>query len=99
KVETLESFGGDSETASRLRGIGCTEALLLSTCNRVEVYGAASAGPTNVDIARCLGRDEALDGTEVPATFYRHEGDACVAHLFRVASGIDSMVIGETEIL
>jgi len=95
-VETLERFGGTAETDCVLRSCGCTEALLLSTCNRVEVYAAAdNFVPTDL-IARCLARTQNLQGNE---NFYRYEAAECVRHLFRVASGLDSMVVGETEIL
>lgn len=98
KVETLEHFAGDAETDTLLRNAGCVEVLLLSTCNRVEVYGVAENAVATADIARCLARSpEAVP--ESLSAFYRHEGDACVQHLFRVAAGIDSMVVGETEIL
>jgi glutamyl-tRNA reductase len=96
KVEALERFGGHAETRGLLRDAGCSEALLLNTCNRVEVYAAAPDSPTTIQVARCLG--QLTDGEE-PGAFYRHEAHDCVAHLFRVASGLDSMVIGETEIL
>src|SRR4051812_20711061 len=95
KVETLERFGGHLETRSLLRQAGCGETLLLSTCNRVEVYGAAPLLPSTTDVARCLEADRKGD---LDGAFYRHEAGDCVSHLFRVASGLDSMVIGETEI-
>ncbi len=99
KVETREQFAGDAETQGRLRRAGCAEVLFLSTCNRVEVYGAAETAIGTADIARCLKKAGAEPSTDSAPAFYRHEGDACVTHLFRVASGIDSMVVGETEIL
>ena len=99
KVETREHFAGDAETQTRLRQAGCTEVLFLSTCNRVEVYGAAEAPIDTAEIARCLIKPGGAQAPDPIPVFYRHEGDACVAHLFRVASGIDSMVVGETEIL
>ncbi|HEY2124351.1 MAG TPA: glutamyl-tRNA reductase [Chthoniobacterales bacterium] len=99
KVETREHFAGDAETRSRLRSAGCAEVLLLSTCNRVEVYGASEAAIDTAEIARCLVGRGPTPAAAAPPVFYRHEGDACVTHLFRVASGIDSMVVGETEIL
>ena len=114
-VETLERFGGSSEVDRLLRSSGCAEALVLTTCNRVEVYGASESRVSTVDIARCLDRktDPASEnvgfaGTHASgsghlssgsATFYRYEDAQCVRHLFRVASGLDSMVVGETEIL
>jgi glutamyl-tRNA reductase len=107
-VATLEHFGGDIEIDRLLQEAGCAEAVVLSTCNRVEVYGAADARVSTLDIARCLNRkiDPPSLGYGVAdkhrlesAPFYRYEDDACVRHLFRVASGLDSMVVGETEIL
>jgi len=74
----------------------CAEAILLTTCNRVEVYAASVSPVATETIARYLARDaERCEGD----IFYRHEGEECVQHLFRVASGLDSMVVGETEIL
>jgi glutamyl-tRNA reductase len=97
-VEALEQFTGYEETHALLRTAGCGEALLLNTCNRVEVYAAAGGVVPTVEVARCLARN--FDQSNEPARgFYRHEATDCVRHLFRVASGIDSMVVGETEIL
>lgn len=77
---------------------GCREALVLATCNRVEVYGVAEGSLETGQIARCLRSVDEVQAPDEPA-FYRYEGPDCVQHLFRVASGLDSMVIGETEIL
>ncbi len=96
KVETLEHFAGHPETRCLLRKAGCTEALLVNTCNRVEVYAAAEKSPTTFEIARCLAEADEADSS---GGFYRYDARDCVRHLFRVASGLDSMVIGETEIL
>jgi glutamyl-tRNA reductase len=108
-VEMLERFGGSAEIDCLLKTSGGAEALLLATCNRVEVYGASESRISTLEIARCLGHriDPPSRGHNVPsnhvspesAPFYRYEGEQCVRHLFRVACGIDSMVIGETEIL
>jgi glutamyl-tRNA reductase len=98
-VETLERFGGNAEAGSLLRDSGCTEALLLATCNRVEVYGASESRISTLDIARCLHRRVDVRTSPESTAFYRYEDAQCVRHLFRVACGIDSMVIGETEIL
>jgi glutamyl-tRNA reductase len=98
-VATLERFGGNAEIDCLLRSSGCAEALVLATCNRVEVYAASESRVSTLDIARCL--DRKIDGRTSPesALFYRYEDAQCVRHLFRVACGIDSMVVGETEIL
>lgn len=83
----------------RARGL-VDEAVLVSTCNRVEIY-AASSLPAG---SAAEGLREILDQHRAPATepvggWYRHEGRAVASHLFGVASGLDSMVLGETEIL
>ncbi len=74
------------------------ECVLLSTCNRTEVY-AWSYEPeeaTRMILAHFLGRE---GGERSDAScFYRHEGEAALFHLARVAAGLDSMVVGETEI-
>ncbi len=98
-VETRERFSGNRETDCLMRHCGCAEALILTTCNRVEVYAATERHVGTDEIARCLARK--IDNevfADAPA-FYRHEDNACVQHLFRVASGLDSMVVGETEVL
>src|SRR5438128_5838752 len=96
-VETRERFAGNPETGCALRSSGCAEALLLSTCNRVEIYAASEKRVSTDEIVRCLVRES--DPHHFAPPFYRYEGEKCAQHLFRVASGLDSMVVGETEIL
>ncbi|MDQ6622842.1 MAG: glutamyl-tRNA reductase, partial [Verrucomicrobiota bacterium] len=100
-VETRERYVRNLEADRRLRETsGCAEALLLSTCNRVEIYAVSEQPVANDAITRCLkiaSHDEPID--DDAAAFYRYEEDDCVQHLFRVASGLDSMVVGETEVL
>ncbi len=98
-VETRELFSGHAETDCVLRDSGCVEALLLTTCNRVEVYGASEARVSTLDVARCLARSIDKHIPPDSAPFYRYEDAQCAQHLFRVASGLDSLVVGETEIL
>ena len=98
-VETLERYAGGAGTSLDLRACGCAEALLLTTCNRVEVYGAAETAVPTDEIARCLARKIDNHAATEPNRFYRYENAECAQHLFRVASGLDSMVVGETEIL
>lgn len=79
---------------------GLSEAVILSTCNRVEIYGATDENPANA-IARVLDflkRFHEFEG-DLEEVFYRLEAPTSVEHLFKVASGMDSMVLGETEIL
>src|SRR5438552_86594 len=96
-VEAREYFAGHVESDRALRNCGCNEALVLSTCNRVEVYAASEKRVSTDEIARCLIRADSPHRFAPP--FYRYEGEKCAQHLFRVASGLDSMVVGETEIL
>ena len=85
----------------RLRSEGLAgEAVLLSTCNRVELYvttpvPAAEAGRR---LREFMARDRQATG-EDPGIWYLHSGARGAEHLFRVASGLDSLVLGETEIL
>lgn len=89
----------ESETADVLVSLrqlaGLREAVLLSTCNRVEIYGA-----TDDTSAALAGVGDHLRGRAGEnAPFYRLRDGEAVRHLFRVAAGLDSMVLGETEIL
>jgi glutamyl-tRNA reductase len=80
----------------RLRGVeGLSEAVVISTCNRVEFY-AASICP-ELALGGLRGLIETRAGVAAP--LYHHDTPRSVRHLFRVASGLDSMVLGETEIL
>jgi len=98
KVETRERYGLQrSEEVLRTES-GCDEALILATCNRVEVYGSAVATVATDRLTDCLVRDGAKTAEDA-GIFYRYEGEECIRHLFRVVSGLDSMVIGETDIL
>ncbi|GBF05817.1 glutamyl-tRNA reductase [Deinococcus aerius] len=67
------------------------EVMLLATCNRTEVYLAGIEGDPVSAFQGAWGH--ALEGH-----LYVHRGDAAVAHLYRVAAGLDSLVIGETQI-
>jgi glutamyl-tRNA reductase len=75
---------------------GLDEVVLLSTCNRVEVYGAADSWIQGkvLQIFQALGAGE----LDVTPFLYVKEGVAAVEHLFAVTSGLDSLVLGETEI-
>ena len=81
------------------------ETLILSTCNRVELYFAVEEGPScnmplpSEAIADFLASFHGTGRSQFEAYAYRLEGQAAVEHLFRVASGLDSMVVGENEIL
>ncbi|HEX5543232.1 MAG TPA: glutamyl-tRNA reductase [Micromonospora sp.] len=76
------------------------EAVLVSTCNRVEVYAAVKAFHGGVgDICTVLAEGAGSTPAELANHFYVRYDGAVVEHLFRVATGLDSMVIGEAQIL
>jgi glutamyl-tRNA reductase len=84
-AELLARFGG--------------EALVLSTCNRLELYlapdaAAVDGGPVGAFLAEWQG----VDAAEVRPLLYEHRGAAAVRHLFRVAASLDSLVVGEGQI-
>ena len=76
------------------------ESLLISTCNRTELYSLPRPGHDPLayfldHIARIKGGPVAAE----PSVFYRHDGQAAVRHLFRVAAALDSQIVGEHQIL
>ncbi len=80
---------------------GVKEGVLLSTCNRVEVYSVVD------EIEAGYGRIQefladthlALSSEQLTPHLYWHSGERAIAHLFRVAASLDSMIIGESQIL
>jgi glutamyl-tRNA reductase len=77
------------------------EGVLLSTCNRVEFYAAteSAAMPTPEQVTGFLARFHKVDHSEVAPHLYAHLGADAVRHLFTVAASLDSMVLGEPQIL
>jgi glutamyl-tRNA reductase len=77
------------------------EAVLLSTCNRVEMYAATEreSAPTLDQIANFLARFHNLDPAQVIEHLYQYSDESAVQHLFAVAASLDSMVLGEPQIL
>ncbi len=77
------------------------EGLILSTCNRVEIYGVSNDPDADHfgEIKGFLSDFHQLDPECFEDRLYNYNGDRVIRHLYRVASGLDSMVIGEMEIL
>lgn len=73
-----------------------SEVAILSTCNRTELYCASNDPATVID---WLHSRQQLTPGELNPYLYLHQGQAAVHHLLRVASGLDSMVLGEPQIL
>ncbi|MGO9639788.1 MAG: glutamyl-tRNA reductase [Candidatus Acidiferrales bacterium] len=84
----------------RERGI-LEETLVLSTCNRSELYGVPPEAATNsaADLEEFLTSFHQLAPHELNGNLYRHRDREVVRHLYRVAGGLDSMLLGEAEIL
>lgn len=77
------------------------EGLIVSTCNRVEVLAETTSGRFDDSAERVI---QFLSRSEVPRNFfeanlYKHVDDSAVRHLFRVASSLDSLVVGEPQVL
>ena len=72
------------------------EAAILSTCNRTEIYCSADAPQPAVD---WLAEYHAVPAGQLQSHLYQHPQRDAVRHMFRVASGLDSMVLGEPQIL
>ncbi|MFS8477500.1 MAG: glutamyl-tRNA reductase [Micromonosporaceae bacterium] len=104
-VTLLERLAAPPAEAPRILGellaqayVG--EAVLLSTCNRVEVYTAVSAFHGGLtDIAAVLATRARLSPNELAPHLYVHYEADAVRHAYRVAAGLDSMVVGESQIL
>jgi glutamyl-tRNA reductase len=102
-VEQREALSvPEAETEGLLRAVRAggvvSEAVALSTCNRLEVYAAAESFDKGGACLRRILQDRAKSALPEEA-FYLLRGSAAARHLFRVAAGLESMVVGETEIL
>jgi glutamyl-tRNA reductase len=79
---------------------GVRESLILSTCNRVEIYAAAQDSARGVEqIKKFIADYHKLSREALERSLYIHTDGQGVRHLFRVASSLDSMVVGEPQIL
>jgi glutamyl-tRNA reductase len=77
---------------------GVDEVMILGTCNRTEVYCLSSQGGKET-LLDWIHRSNGLPPGQLDQHFYSYEGEASARHLIRVASGLDSLVLGETQIL
>ena len=95
REETLASSLADLKSRD-----GVAEALILSTCNRVEIMLTTddTVDPQSV-IETFLAERKSIDAGQLGAHLFSHEGKDAIHHLFRVAASLDSMVIGEPQIL
>jgi glutamyl-tRNA reductase len=104
-VALLEQFAMDADDRVKalhelLESDHVTEALVLATCNRVEVFAEVERFHGGVtDVSRVLARQAGATVEELSPYVTVHYEDQAVAHLFTVAAGLDSMVVGETQVL
>lgn len=75
------------------------EGAIVSTCNRAEIYGVSDLDDEVAALAHFFSRFHRVDDELLRQTALTGRGDATVRHLFRVAAGLDSMVLGEAQIL
>jgi glutamyl-tRNA reductase len=95
KVAFTEDRLGAALLALR-QELGVAEALILSTCNRTEVYWSGTASGS--ELSQWLERHHGND-LDLAASVYVHQESRAIEHTFSVASGLDSMVLGEVQIL
>ncbi|GAA4845028.1 glutamyl-tRNA reductase [Saccharopolyspora rosea] len=104
-VRVLErvAIGGDEVVKildEMLRREHVCEAFVVSTCNRVEVYAVAETFHGGLDdVTSVLARHAGAEVSELADHLYVYYAGAAVEHLFSVAAGLDSMVVGEAQIL
>ena len=91
-LDRRERFALQPQAATELLSALGPEAFLLVTCNRSELYGSRPAEELEIALLESAGGGD-------PRDFYRKTGNDAVGHLFAVASGLDSMVVGEPQIL
>lgn len=104
-VELRECFAiNESVLAVSLQQLkdqaGCQEVVLLSTCNRTEIYAVVDdilSGEAG--IRRFLSSVSQLDEAQFADHLYRREGIHAIRHMLRVVTGMDSMIVGETQVL
>jgi glutamyl-tRNA reductase len=104
-VALLEQFAVDASEAAKLAQHALdaphvAEALVLATCNRVEIYAEVERFHSSVDdLTALLLQRSTRPPEEALPSLYVHYDEAAVGHLFAVATGLDSMVVGEPQIL
>lgn len=91
-----EAQAGLSLDLAAIRGL--REFVILSTCNRLEVYGVASFPGVEDHVERALCSRQGIPAAEFAAIRLRLDGESVLRHLLAVAVGLDSQMLGETEI-
>jgi glutamyl-tRNA reductase len=102
-IAVRERLSLSAESAAALRAeltriAGLSEFAVLSTCNRIEFYGVAAGADTAAHVQDAFCRRQQFDREEFERFRLRLHGAHAVRHLLEVASGLDSQMLGETEI-
>src|SRR5690348_8439515 len=102
-VEVREQLAFRPETLpsalESLKGCdGVVEAVILSTCNRVEITLTTDDAVDPQSVVDAFLESRRNSRADIGPYLYRHEGKAAIHHLFRVAASLDSMVVGEPQI-
>ena len=104
-ISLLERAALDGTGARQLAASACdsgaaAEAVVLATCNRLELYAEVDAFHAGVQgLSAAIAAQTGVPLADLCDHLYFHHGDAAVAHLFTVASGLDSMALGESQVL
>jgi len=103
EIRECLAFSGP-ETDSALEGLrkytAIDEVLMVSTCNRVEVLLTTKTMPAAIEAVKSfLSEFKKVDPQKFDTSLYIHNGDEAVRHIFRVSSSLDSMMVGEPQIL
>ncbi|MBU0674838.1 MAG: glutamyl-tRNA reductase [Proteobacteria bacterium] len=95
------AFSGETLPLKELLAIdGCTECCILSTCNRVEIiFVTRNPDSTPLTIRNFLFGKSLLSDSDYDRYTYLHQGQDAINHLFRVGASLDSMIVGEPQIL
>lgn len=111
KVSLRERLAiSDSEVSDVLSGLlqldGLGEAMILSTCNRVEVFGCtpttapnSAASLASAEVRAFLSRTKSVSSEDLAGSLYELSNDDAIKHIFMVGSALDSLVVGEPQIL
>jgi glutamyl-tRNA reductase len=101
-VRERVAFSSDEvrEALDRIRREGLvSESVIVSTCNRSEIYGVVESPAAGEQLTRLISDWRGLDLGEATAGSFHREGEEAARHLFRVAAGLDSLALGESEVL
>jgi glutamyl-tRNA reductase len=101
-VRERVAFSGDEvrEALDRIRREGfVSESVIVSTCNRSEIYGVSEGSGAGEGLTRYISEWRGLDFSEAAAGSFVREGEDAARHLFRVAAGLESLALGESEVL